>query len=865
MAATYEELIAKSRELAAAGDMESAKRVAKIAISRRDGAASPKPRSFGDAAYDNVVGNPSDGVQSYGEQLGTWLNRAGESMTLGTIGDEASGAVTGMLPGRTYEGERDRYRKNEKDMSFLGGLSADISGGIIPGLFGAGAVSAARTLPQAMARGMGLGAAAGATEGFMEGEGGLANRMTGSAIGGGIGAALGGAIPAVGAGIKEGIRGASDMMRRGRIGSTVGKELGVGNTTGKIVSDMIGQESPDAMNDALRRAGPNAMLADVSPQATGMLDMAMRSPIPAARTAGEAVDARASGSYDEIKRAMDAAMGQPIGVKTAQSGIRADTAADRSWLYGKAFDNEIDWNSPAGSELRGLLQTTPDDVLAKAARNRSMKARAPYVPDSAYADEFADSVQVKPGPMSGNYAERQDVDGFFKEYDRLTGDSRMKRPIAYTLKNLGGIDPNSPAAQDLRSMGITSRSSPGLFRNGGLKELDNLDPSQFPDVMGGDGTGNYVSRQEIMDALASEARGDVVRNASDSVDDATLSELDRLYPEYVNKKKAVAAADRAMAKGPSAPPMRSDTVPMKSIYDIDQIKRTLDEVQRTNDGHGLMGGQTEYGVEAGKRAREIRDLLAEISPEYKDALAAGADTISRVNNVEFGSKILRPTTTRESIAEMVSGATGGENKALRQGLRSQIDETLANVRAVASDQNIDARAASKAFSEMSSPAAREKMALVLGDDWPALEKQLDQAGAALGLRARTSANSATFGRGAADQAITEAVTPGALRRGQPIQAIKDTAATMMGASPEAVRRSRDEVKGEIAALLTRQGGAPQQTVDAVLRALSANPINTRAGSSTKKLIEALLLGNSGNITGSVQEMSVPQIRGMQGR
>ena len=43
MAATYEQLIAKSRELAAAGDMESAKRVAKIAIGRRDGAGQPQP------------------------------------------------------------------------------------------------------------------------------------------------------------------------------------------------------------------------------------------------------------------------------------------------------------------------------------------------------------------------------------------------------------------------------------------------------------------------------------------------------------------------------------------------------------------------------------------------------------------------------------------------------------------------------------------------------------------------------------------------------------------------------------------------------------------------------------------------------
>jgi len=825
----------------------------------------PQKRGMGAALYDNIVGNPNDGVQSYGEQLGTWMNRAGESMTLGTVGDEASAAATGMLPGRSYEGERDRYRTNEDNMSFLGGLSADLTGAIVPGLLGAGAVAAARTLPQAIGRGMALGGAAGAVEGFAEGEGGIKNRTLGAFTGAGLGATLGGAIPVAGAGIKAGVSGVSDMLRRGRVGSTVGKELGVSNATGRVMSDMIGQESPDAMGDALRRAGPNAMMADVSPQATGMLDMAMRSPIPAARTAGQAVEKRASGSYDEIMRAMDKAMGRPEGVKTAQSGVRSSTASDRGWLYDKAFQSEIDWNSPAGAELRGLLQTTPDDVLARAARNQSMKARAPAVPDSAYASDFADSVQVKPGPMAGNYAERQEVESFFKEYDRLAKTSLPKRPIAYTLKKLGGIDPKSPAAQDLRSMGIDPKTAPGLFRKGGLKDLDNIDTSMMPDTMAGDGTGNYASRQSVIDALKSEADGSPVREIVDSEDARALAEMERLYDDYFDRRTALDAADAEMAKAPTAPPAPSDAVPMKSVYDVDQIKRTLDEVQRTNDGQGLMGGQTEYGVEAGKRAREIRDLLGDISPEYKDALAAGADTISRVKNIEFGSTILRPQTTREAVSEMIKGATGGENKALRQGLRSQIDETLANVRAVASDQNIDARAASKAFSDISSPAAREKMSMVLGDDWPALKNQLDQAGAALGLRARTSANSATFGRGAAESSIIEEITPGALRRGQPVQAAKDTFATMMGASPEAVRRSRDNVKGEIAALLTRQDGAPQEMIDSILKALNDNPMNANAGSGTRKAIEALLLGNTGNITGSMQEKIMPQVRKMQAR
>lgn len=64
MASTYEELIAKSRELAAAGDMAGAKRVAQIAISRRGGMV-PVP------AQTNMVEQSMSGVnEGIGGMLG---------------------------------------------------------------------------------------------------------------------------------------------------------------------------------------------------------------------------------------------------------------------------------------------------------------------------------------------------------------------------------------------------------------------------------------------------------------------------------------------------------------------------------------------------------------------------------------------------------------------------------------------------------------------------------------------------------------------------------------------------------------------------------------------------------------------------
>ena len=167
--------------------------------------AEPQERGFGAVLKDNLIG-VDDGVTSYGEALGTWLNRGGESMTLGLVGDEASAAVGAPIKralgnsDATYESELARFRQNEENMSGAGRLSADLFGAIAPAALGVGVVSAAPTLGRAMARGAGLGAGAGATQGFMEGEGGLSNRAQSGVVGGAIGGAFGGALPAVSAG-----------------------------------------------------------------------------------------------------------------------------------------------------------------------------------------------------------------------------------------------------------------------------------------------------------------------------------------------------------------------------------------------------------------------------------------------------------------------------------------------------------------------------------------------------------------------------------------------------------------------------------------------------------------------------------------
>ena len=621
--------------------------------------------------------------------FGAFMGNLAPGLTFGGA-DEIGAWIGSQFEDRSYEeilaGLREQQKQTEAQHPYAS-MAGKITGALAPGGLASKAVASARTLPGMMAQGFGWGAAGGATQGFLEGEGGAENRLAGAGWGGLIGGGMGAAIPLVGAGLKEAWRAGSDMLNRSRIGSTVGKEFGVSNATGRVLSDLVGQNDPAAMRAALARGGPGAMLADASPQATGALDMAMRSPIPAARTAGRAVEDRAAMAYDDVTRAMDTAMGAPTGIKTAQDAIVSGSAPARKAAYDAAYAAPIDYSAPAGAQLLDEL--------------------APRIPSEAIG-----------------YANR-------------------------------------------------------LMRARGEKSA------------------------QIMAKI---------------VDDGTV-----VF---------------------TSPP---------DVRQWDYIKQGLDMLAETGDGAGALGGQTRLGSAYQGLAREVRDAVSDLVPEYKAALSVASDAISERNAVEFGSKLLRTATTPEMAKEAIEGATAAELAAMRKGVRSQIQNVLGDVRKVASDQNLDARAVSKAFGDLSSENAQSKMAMLMGNDWPALKAELDKAGVALGLRARTSANSATFGRGAAEAAIVDEITPGALRSGKPLQAIKNLMASAMGASPDAIRRMRDEVKGELADVLTRQGGA-DQAINSILAALAGNPTNPLAGTIPRSMLEALLLGNTGNASSGVQSL-----------
>ena len=665
--------------------------------------AAPAERPIGQRLYDNLIGDPNDGVTSWGESLGTWLNRGGESMTLGLVGDEASAAVTGQLPGRSYEGELARYRGNEADMSTAGKLSADIFGAVAPAFLTGGSSLAGRvgavmptniatraigsggSLAARMARGAAVGAGAGAIQGFAEGENGFGDRAANAGVSAAFGGVIGGAVPFVADKARAGLRNISDWRTGRALSGQLASDLGVSPQAATQLSGAIGGDDAAMMAANIRAAGPDAMLADAGPSVQGALDAAMQRPGAVLRLGMQRIEDRAAKSLSRITSAFDEVLGKPVGADTAQGAIRHGTSGARTAAYEAAYSRPIDYAGPG----------------------RKLEAMLPRVPAKAINDA-----------------------------------------------NL-------------------------------LMKLD------------GD-----TSRQ-IMAEIA---------------DDGTVA-------------------------------FRQ----MPDVRQWDYIKRALDHAASSGEGQGALGGQTALGRAYQGLSRTIRDTLKEAVPEYGAALDTAADAIKRVQGIETGYSLLRTGTTREAVSDALKGATGPEREAIKQGLRDYLDDTLANVRSVISDPNVDAREAKKAIGELTSRAAREKMSLLLGKDAPTLYAALDEAQKALGLRAAVAQNSKTAARLAYGERAKELAEPGIVGQiasGAPIRAGQRAMQAVFGTSPEAIARRTDRINAEVVGTLTKPGAENAlAALGMINRRLAQNPVNALAGQGTYRALTgggSVLAGRGGN-------------------
>lgn len=284
---------------------------------------------------------------------------------------------------------------------------------------------------------------------------------------------------------------------------------------------------------------------------------------------------------------------------------------------------------------------------------------------------------------------------------------------------------------------------------------------------------------------------------------------------------------------------------MPDVRQLDYITRALNEEAADGIGAGAMGGQTALGSTLQSLSGDIRNVLGNLVPEYRQALNVGAEAIRQTQAVRNGADLLRSTTTREEVAAATANLTPPEREFYAQGVRSQLDEALANVQRTVLDGDVPAREAIAALKKLSSRANREKVAMVIGEDEAAaLFARIDQAAQSFNLRASVATNSKTFARQAMDEQVKAIADPDtivtAIGKGEPANAAKRAIQSVTGLTPAAATARQDRLLSEVARVLTMPSGQGMRIAAGLNRMGNATANNSAVARALRARLGSLV-------------------------
>jgi hypothetical protein len=284
-----------------------------------------------------------------------------------------------------------------------------------------------------------LGTLGGGAEGVVSGAGEEGDRMqnaiTRGLVGAGVGGALGVAFPPVMAGIGNLLRDPAE--------SAAISGLGVSPQAARFLSRVLGREDQGVAQAALDQAGRTGMLADASPAARGVLDTAMQMP-ETPSTFGRRITDRAATVMGDVTDAMDSTLGKPQGLISIEEAIRSNAAPNIRAAYNAAYATPIDYSSPAGMAIEGIVNRLPRKTALRAIEIANDRMR--WNPDAAQnqimaqiADDGSVTFQEMPNVMQLDYMKRAfDAiarDGTDPVTGRMSSDAQFARDIARELRN----------------------------------------------------------------------------------------------------------------------------------------------------------------------------------------------------------------------------------------------------------------------------------------------------------------------------------------------------------------------------------------------------------------------------------------------
>jgi hypothetical protein len=283
---------------------------------------------------------------------------------------------------------------------------------------------------------------------------------------------------------------------------------------------------------------------------------------------------------------------------------------------------------------------------------------------------------------------------------------------------------------------------------------------------------------------------------------------------------------------------------------VDQIVRIMqDTAQKLHKDVNPLA----FGVSAlkSKQGKDIEGLVGRIRTatrtQFKDydlALKTAKDTIKQREAAMLGEELLKPSTTREHVAEALAAATPEERIAMKAGLRSAVDELEFNARASALDPNADISALNTLFQKFMMPSSREKVAALLGpDDARRLVEALNEAKIALQTKQGIVRGSQTGMRLAIDEKDKMQNAPtwtDFLARGEYLKAQANVMQHLTSSRPQDIMARSAEAWDEVAAMLTDiQGPDAKRALDIIEKAMAGQKATNKGAKFVSDFIRKM--------------------------
>jgi hypothetical protein len=293
---------------------------------------------------------------------------------------------------------------------------------------------------------------------------------------------------------------------------------------------------------------------------------------------------------------------------------------------------------------------------------------------------------------------------------------------------------------------------------------------------------------------------------------------------------------------------------------VDQIVRIMqDTAQKLHKDVNPLA----FGVSAlkSKQGKDIEGLVGRIRtatrtqfPDYDLALKTAKDTIKQREAAMLGEELLKPSTTREHVAEALAAATPEERIAMKAGLRSAVDDLRANARASASDPDADISALNTLFQKFMMPSSREKVAALLGpDDARRLVETLNEAKIALQTKQGIVRGSQTGMRLAIaekDKMLNAPSFADFIARAEYGKAFSNIMQTLTATRPQDLLARSEEAWDEVAGTLTSmQGADAKRALDILEKAMAGQKATNK---------------NAKFVADFIRKMRAPAIVGAEG-